>query len=242
MTGQEMLNSILGNIGNRVSGRIGSENVSTVALRALNLAVPHIVQEAQPDYYNRTASLSIVTGTRIYALPTQDEDGETIRIKDLINYRLSRSGGSSVKIEQLNFQEFVDRTFNYDEETEGTPHYFALWGKNNKLHWDYVPSEDFTMTLYVEVYPNLITSDVLATNLPIHDQWNIVVEAFATYYIYLKLQQIQMYTFWKDEYLKQKASVSRTENEKQGHNIHASKGRVPHISDPLLDPFIGSYN
>ena len=91
MTLQDMINNVKDNLGNRVSGTIGSRTVDTVVLEAINLAIPHTVQEAQPDYYNRTATISVLVGTRVYSLPTLDSDGDTIRIKDIYSHRAFRA-------------------------------------------------------------------------------------------------------------------------------------------------------
>jgi hypothetical protein len=241
MTNQQMINNIKDNLGNRSSGRIGSRTTDAVVLDALNLAVPHTVLEAQPDYYNRETSINVVAGTRTYELPTVDTEGDTIRIKDIYAHRMFRLSGTEVIVRQLNYADFVKRTADYDLNFEGTPSYFSLWGKNNTLTFDFVPTEIFTLRLYVEVYPNLITSGNLSSALPIDDQWNIVVEAYATKHCYLKMQQTEMYQFWQELYDREKAAVSRQENKLDSKNISASS-KKPHVNDPLLNPFVRNWN
>ena len=241
MKTQDIIDIIKGNLGNRASGRIGYQTVDTAVLGALNAALPHCVQEANPDYYNRTARLALVTGTREYALPTVDTDGDTILIKDIYSHRCYRSGGTDVSMIQLNYKEFVARTIDYELDVSGTPRYFALWGKENKLHLDYVPNENFTLDLFVEVYPETLTGVDLNTPLPIDDRWDLVVEAFATQYLFLKLQQIELHRFWNDVYLKQKASVGRMEDEKQSKNISAEY-HTGSITDPVLNPAVKRLN
>ncbi len=241
MTNQQMLDNVKDNLGNRASGRIGSRDVDTVVLDALNVAVPHCVQEAQPDYYNRTATIAIVQGTREYELPVVDTDADTIRIKDIYTHRCFRAGNTEVILHHVNYAEFVRRVPDYALAVEGTPSLFSLWGKTNKLHLDYVPWEALTLSLFVEVFPNLIETSDLATALPINEQWNLAVEAKATSYCYLKLQQREMYAIWEDTYLKQKPSIQRQENRKHGHNQGGQKvGR--HISDPVNNPAVRDWN
>lgn len=241
MTNGEMIQTVKDNLGNRNSGRIGGRDIDTVVLEALNLAVPHCVQEAQPDYYNRTAEIAMVVGTREYDLPTVDTEGDPLKIKNIYGYRCTRGGGTDVNVQQLNFAEFVKRTSNYKLNYTGTPHYFALWGKNNRLTFDYFPSESMTLTLYVEAYPQVISALSLNSALPVDDQWNIVVEAFATKHCFLKLQQSEMYLIWEKLYDDQKASITRDENVKQGENIYQGY-KTQLITDPALDPRIRRWN
>lgn len=241
MTNQEMINAIKDNLGNRASGRIGSRTTDAVVLDALNLAIPHTVIEAQPDYYNRTATLAIIAGTREYALPTVDTDGDDIRVKDIYSHRMTRAGGTDVSVTQLNYMNFVKKTSDYELNVTGTPSVFALWGKANKLTFDYVPSENFTLTLYVEVYPNLVAADNLSGALPIDDQWNIVVEAYATKHCYLKMQQTEMYQFWQELYDREKAGITRQENKIDSKNIQAG-GIHRTLSDPALNPLVQRWN
>jgi len=242
MNAQDLITTVKDNLGNRASGRIGSRDVDVVVLEALNLALPHIVLEAQPDYYNRTATVSLTTTEQVYDLPTNDEDGKVIRVKDIRGYRCYRSDGTIVPIMQLSYGNFIDRTADYEQAHQRNPTYFSLWGQTNKIHLDSLPSEALTLKLFVETYPVAITSSQLTQPLPIDDQWNIVVEAFATQHCYLKLQQREMYLIWNDLYLKQKAAISREENAKHNKNISASMIGVGKVSDPLHDPMVRRLN
>ena len=238
MTAQGIIDTVKDNLGNRATGRIGGRSIDTVCLEVLNYAVPHLVQEAQPDYYNRTAIIPLVQASREYDMPVLDTDGDTIRVKDLHSWRCYRVSGTEVKLDKLNYRQFVNRITDFEQETVGTPRWFSIWGKNNTIYIDYFPSEDMTLKLFVETYPNEIKSSELKTPLPLHDQWTIVVEAFVTQHCFLKLQQSEMYVIWRDLYLTQKASISR--NESQKHSLEASpQGGV---SDPVLDPFVGRWN
>jgi len=241
MNVQKMIDNIKTNLGNRANGKIGNQSVDTVVLDGLNLAIPHITQEAQPDYYNRVATLNLVIGQREYSLPAQDSEGVTIIVKDIYSHRCSRADGTHVSMIHLNYAEFVKKVVDYDLEITGTPYYYALWGKDNKLYLDYLPSENLTLTLFIEVYPNQLSTLDLNNALPIQDQWNLPVEAFATAYCYMKLQQVEMYQFWDDLYQKQKVSISRTESQKQSHNISGSGNKFV-ATEPHLNPMYKTWN
>jgi hypothetical protein len=241
MTAQDMINTVKDNLGNRASGRIGNRAVDTVVLEAINLAVPHITLEAQPDYYNRTATVSLTTSSQVYNLPTVDSDGVDIRVKDIVSYRCYRSDGTPIMLEQIPFVKFVRLAPDYEQAIEGIPTYFSLWGSSNKIYLNNLPSEALTLKLFVEVYPTLISSSNLNSPLAIDDQWLLAVEAFATQHCYLKLQQTQMYTIWNDLYLKQKGSLSRNEDRKHGHGMQVGQSSG-YVSDPVLDPTVTGWN
>lgn len=241
MTAQDMINTVKDNLGNRASGRIGNRAVDTVVLEAINLAVPHITIEAQPDYYNRTATISLITSSQVYDLPVIDSDGADIRVKDIIAHRCYKSDGTPVMLEQVTFAKFVRLAPDYEQAIEGIPTYFSLWGSTNKLYLNNLPSEALTLKLFVETYPIAISSSNLNSPLAIDDQWSLAVEAFATQHCYLKLQQTQMYTIWNDLYLKQKGSISRNEDRKHGHGMQVGKSSG-YVSDPVVDPFTERYN
>jgi hypothetical protein len=241
MTNQEMINSIKDNLGNRTSGRIGSRTVDAVVLDALNLALPHLVVEAQPDYYNRETDVTINIGQRTYAMPVVDSDDDVIRVKDIYSFRMTRADGTDIMVQQLNYADFIKRTSDYELNVGGTPSFFSVWGSQNKFTFDYVPAEIFKFRLYVEVYPNTIAADNLSGALPIDDQWNVCVEAYATKHIYLKMQQTEMYQFWQELYDREKAAITRMESKQHSKNIKVGS-RTPTLSDPALNPAVKNWN
>jgi hypothetical protein len=241
MTAQEIVNTVKDNLGNRADGRIGNRSVDTVVLEGFNISFPHLAQEAQPDYYNRTASISVTIGTQEYDLPTIDIDGNEIRIKDIITHQAFRVDNSPVTFLHVTQTELIERTRGLNLGQAGIPCYFALWGKNNKLKFDYTPTEAYTFQLYVECYPLPVASTDLTVQLDINDEWRLPLECLATAYCYLKLQQVEMYTIWNDLYLKQKASISRTVNRKHGHNISAGSIYAS-VAEPHLNPFVKNWN
>lgn len=243
MTNQKMLDNIKDSLGNRSSGRIGSRTVDAVVLDAMNIAIPMCVLESQPDYYNRTCHIDLIVGTREYALPVIDDDSETIRIKDIYGQRCWRSNGTEVVMKHVNYAEFLRKVPDFELEVTGTPHLYSLWGKANKLYLDYLPSEALTLTLFVESFPAVITNADLNLAMPLDDQWNLAVEAMGTAYCFLKMQQHEMYALWTDLYEKQKPSIQRMENQKHGANQSvSSSGGGACVSDPVLNPFVRTWN
>ncbi len=245
MQAQIMIDNIASNLGNRNSGVIGNQPVASVILSAINLAIPHLAQECDPDYYKRVVTLPVVAGTREYILPVLDDSGQTLRIKDILAWQFADEDDNSCTMEMRNWTDFVrrnpDYTKGFTSGDVGTPTEFAIWKDGTQLYFNEVPDRVYYLILYVNAYPSTIASNKVNEAMPIDDQWLIAVEAYATAHCYLKLQQVQMYQFWQDLYLKEKASINRTEQRKQTQGISAgpySQG----INDPVLDPFRKSWN
>jgi hypothetical protein len=245
MQAQVMIDNIASNLGNRNSGVIGNQPVNSVILSAINLAIPHLAQECDPDYYKTTVTISLVAGTREYTLPTLDDNGDTLRIKEIIAYHFYDEDNNQQCIHMRNFTDLVrgnpNFTWGYTLGNTATPTEFSLWDSGTKLIFNYTPDRVYNLRLYVDRYPGTILVANVNEPMPIDDQWIIAIEAYATAHCYLKLQQTQMYQFWQDLYLREKKSINRTEQRNHAHGISASNP-TRNINDPLLDPFARSYN
>lgn len=229
MTTKELITAIAGNLGNRAEGTIGGEAVDTVILRAINLAVPQCVKLANPTYYEETATLSL-EDTNIFDYPTIDSK----RIKDILNFRVTRSDGTPVTVVQKTFSEFVFCTADYEQAIEGTPSLLAF--HNNKIYINRVPSETLTMILYCEVWPKEIATTGTSVALPIDAEWELAVEAYATHYCYLKLQQFTAAQYWLGLFNDQKLTniqVKRKVNTRDG-------GAGTYLNNSALNPLVYS--
>ena len=239
MTTQDMLNSIKCNIGNRVTGTIGGFPVDTVVLQGINKALYQVLSKYNPDYYNRSATLAIDTTNRVYTLPTSDLLGNFIRIKDILSFRCSRADGTQVVLAQLNYVDFVKATPNFTLVLTGVPRYFAIW--EGKLILDYISSQALTLAMYVESYPITLTISDLNYVLPVEENWEMMIEAYATSHVYLKLQQTQMAQTWMMRYTEQTNTVPGSIRQKQTHGI-SSMGHIASISDPVNNPLVNGWN
>lgn len=239
MTLQEMMDAVKTNLGNRNSGTIGSQSVDVVVLSGINSGLNQILLKYNPTYYNRTAELAIVSGTREYTLPILDTNNKAIRIKDILSYRLSRTDGTDVSLAQMEWTNFIKRTTDYKLEVEGTPSIFSIWDK--KIHFDMVPSENFTLELFIESYSVPLTTQDLGYTLPIESDWDVMLESFATSHVYLKLQQVQMAAVWNLKYEQQKSEVPGSARKLQQKGLSVGN-QANSISDPVNDPFTCRWN
>ena len=239
MNVKNMATNIKTNLGDRSTGMIGSESVDTVVKRAINDAITHIAVQASPDRFNRFAEIKLIPSKNEYALPTQDLDGNQIQIKNILVAQLIDSDKNQLDFAQLMLSNFIQNT-DYLRDEVGVPRYFALWGELNKVLIDEFPDQEYTLKLYVEIFPPLVSSIDSTEELPFDRQWESAVEAYATAYCYLKLQQTQMYAIWTDLFVKHKAVASTTDREKHANPMLSHS--PPAVTDPVLNPFINRWN
>lgn len=239
MTTQEMVNSVKVNLGNRVSGTIGGISVDTVVLDGVSKGLQRVLEKHNPEYHNRIATLALTTSARVYTLPVKDTSNNTIRIKDILVHRCSESTGVNIPLHLMPFKEFMKSTPDYDQNLTGTPCIMAIW--EQKLYLNVIPSQAYTLTLYVEVYPNKLTPSDLNIALPIDENWDLAIESYATSHVYLKLQQGQMAALWQARYEEQMSSTPGSSTKKQQHGVNAH-GNPTGLTDPLNNPFVTDWN
>jgi len=209
--------------------------VDTVVLSGINSGLTQILLKYNPTFYNRIAEIDVVTGTRAYDLPVLDTSGNSIRIKDILAYRLTRSDGTDVTLTQVEYTTFITKTSDFELEVSGTPCIFSIWER--KLYFDMVPSEDLTLTMFVESYSIPLTTANLSSSLPIEADWDIMVESFATAHVYAKLQQVQMASFWQLKYEQQRGEVPGSARKIQQKDLQVDQQHGS-ISDPVNNPLI----
>lgn len=219
MTLQEMITTIKSNLGNRSDGTIGTQPVDTAVLHAINIGLQECVKKTDPRDYDSTVEISIPSGTaQVIPLPLV----EGRRIKDIVRIRFVRdSDNNQTNIIRCTYDQFIILTPDQLAETEGTPSYISFY--KDSIYLNRVPTEDYTLVLYVELYPILLTVENLNEVLPINTEWDLAIEAYATHYCCLKLQQTVQAAYWKDLYreqVKQNTGIKRRRDMRgQGVNI-----------------------
>jgi len=241
MTLQQLITSVTNNLGDRASGTIGSETVASVVLQGVNQALPQVVKLANPEYYDRTVKQSIVSGGPTeMPLPPVNFNGHDHVIKDLVHLRTSRAAdGTPVTLVRKPWYEFMKVTSDYDQQHTGIPSFVAF--REGSIFINRVPEEDYNMTLFVEVWPRNLTTSDLEIALPINVFWELAIEAYATYYCYLKLQQAPLAQYWKVLYEEQK-TVNSQQTRKTDIRGSGDNGGVIVSAQPWLQPFVDSYN
>ena len=235
----EMVTSVKENLGNRSSGVIGGTPVDTVVLAGINKGFTQIIKLANPDYYTRFASLDLVVGTHEYPEPTVDKDGEPIKIKQILAVRLNRIGEfttwASAQITAENYM----LTRKPSLEETGIPNLFLY--QNKVFYFTKYPDESWTFEMSVRVYPTAFTSTAAnTTEVPVDDIWHQTIESYATYYCFMKLQQMAEAGVWFGDYGDTKRENKAIIN-KQPAMKHPN-ALVGTPSDPLTDPFVRRWN
>ena len=233
MTLTEMVTAVTGNLGNRSEGTIGNESTETVAVRGINIGLPQCVKLANPTAYEKTATLALPSGgDMIYPYPTIE--GE--RIKDIVSYRFTRaSDGGRLNVLKVPYPQFVEITSDFARAHQGTPSYWSIFAE--EIYINRVPAEDYNLLLYCEVWPKALTLDDANTPLPINTEWELAIEAYATKYCYMKLQQGVQATYWGDIYDEQKSLNTQVKRKVSQRGNGTAGG--PSNRD-VLDPFVRS--
>lgn len=230
MTLESMINQIKGNLGNRSDGTIGAQNIDTAVLQAVNIGIQECAKKSDPREYDATVEISIPAGTaQVIELPLKDGK----RIKDIVNLRMVRdSDGTRLTIIRCTYTQFVELTYDQQAEMEGIPSYIAFYGDN--IYLNRIPTEDYTLLLYVELWPVPLTIASLTAALPINSEWELAVEAYATHYLFLKLQQTVPAAYWKDLYREQ---VSQNTGIKRIRDMRGSGTRAVSGDEYVFNPF-----
>jgi len=229
----KLVSNIVGGLGHRSSGKIGTVDTATAVLDAINQALKQLPITASPEFSERIFLLSLTEGTFTYALPTADINSKTVAILDLLSHQLYDADDN-----RMNLTYELSLTFDHIHDYVRTntdpapPRNFMRYGK--KLY--FAPTPDAGYTLYMRakcMIPDLTSSD-LAEAIPVGDEWLYVVQAFATHYLYTQLQQIQLSSFWFTVYTDNKASVEHVHERLIA--LRRDKGVHTH-QDPLTDPY-----
>jgi hypothetical protein len=235
----EMVSSVKENLGGRASGIIGGTPVDTVVLAGINKGFIQIIKLADPEYYNRFASITLDIGEHIYDVPTVDDEGNPITIKQILSVRLSRTGEQTAYgCAQITSQNYMSARRPSAEET-GIPNLFLY--QNKKLLFTKYPDESWLFQMNLRVKPIPFTSDKAnTTEIPVDDIWEETIESYATYYCFMKLQQMAEAGVWFANYSDTKRENKAVIN-KQPKMVHPnSLDGLP--TDPLTDPFVRRWN
>lgn len=239
-TADEIASMVIRNIGNRASGKIGGDNVRDAILDFVRNAVEYLAaRENIPPIYRR-ASLSINTANYIYDLPVVDTDSQTIRIKHVLRVTALREGETRAYVlEQLSPRRrdaLFPRTST--DVTTGRLQYYTIFGEDEIEVYPY-PDVNHELSIRCTVWPTRLAS--LSTRQPFPEQWDIVIEAFATYYAFAALQLNEDANWWAGEAEKRLYYVLQASRENPDWEpaLEPSSDSIITGPDPALNPFLG---
>jgi len=234
----DMIKNVKENLGNRSSGVIGGTPVDTVVLGGINKGFKNIIKMANPVYYDRIATLSLIIGQVDYPEPTSDEDGQPIKIKQLMSHRLNLVGETEIYLtRQITIGQYLQNSVPSTAEP-GIPSTFCY--HNRTFKFTRYPDNAYTLAIAVNTTPIDFTTADLNTTLSVDDIWIEVIEAYATHYCYAKLQLTENSAFWYAIYdeakRENKAVIYKQPGMKKPTYDYLATG------DPLTDPFVRSFN
>lgn len=234
----ELITSVKKNLGNISIGTVGGVAIDTVVLEALNEGISIISTEYGVFTNETIAEVDIVDTTNIYSLPSSDEDSVTITINNIISARILKDGEThSTSMRQVTTKRWMDdiEAFANSNHT-GTPRYYVRF--KNKLRLYPYPDDDYTLYLYVRIWPTTLTTSDLGNATGLGGEWDTVLEAYATYIIFQSLEQMKASTIWYANY-KEKLGIVLGNNR---DNTDLDRTDDFTVTDPQNDPFVKKWN
>lgn len=244
LTGSELVENVKGHLGDRDTGKIGSLAVDEAVRRSLNKALLFISRKFDLPELSRSIEISVTLSASLYAIPTS-QSGENFRIKrNSIRSILARKSGEDreLPVRNVDFRT-LKRTFGRTSALiqSGRITLYALTGRNIQFHP--YPDDSYTVTVDCFIYAPSFTPASLATAHAMGEEWDDVVEFYATYDLWAGLQQKTDADMW---YARYREALIEARIAVFGSLEHQTFGRhvlsgVVH-ADPQHDPLVDSWN
>ncbi len=238
-TGQELVDNVNDHIGNRAEGQIGSRGVEEAILSSLNKGFKNIAKKISLSELQDETEVDIDDTANAYDKPTGTINTLSATIKNVITAVLLEDGETDGTIMEEVFLDTLDRIEPYkSSEHSGRPFLFSMFA-DQLILYPY-PDTDYTLYLKCNMWPPALT---LTATSPLNDEWDEVVEAYATYDIYAKLQQALDSQAWYKNYIALRRSTIGSLSKKpnvindatcrdmwvKAQNISADYARDPYI-------------
>ena len=240
-TGQDLIEAVRGNLGDRESGLIGGIAVDTVILNALNRALFRISKKYNLETLQRDCEIDVSTAAYKYALPTTDIDNNPVHIKNFILMILQQdSETTGHPMDRLTNQRFKDYFPVISTDFQGRPYYYAVFHDIVEMYP--YPDDDYTGRCRVNVWPTKLTSSDLGVSQPLGEEWDEVLEMFATGYAFAKLQQASDAANWFSMYRGARRDTVQALRQKPDMVISAARSNLgPRLTNPADNPFVRSW-
>ena len=199
-----MITNILSNLGNRSSGLIGSQTTTVVALIGINKAIRKLCTTTRTISNEYFIQVTVPDDAAFVAMPSVDVADVAIAVTEIISYVLTLPGETnSLGINYLTAPRFDLFNGVTDSGESGKPTEFCWYA--NKLYFGPYADQEYTLHLKVKAIPAELTDATPeegepAESIPLHTAWLDAIEAYATHYCFLKLQQVQNASSWLATY------------------------------------------
>lgn len=242
-TGSELIDVVSGNLGNRSSGLIGGKSTDDAILDAINEGIRRICRKYKVFQAEKKLTLTLTTSAYEYAVPTSDAAGATIKIRTflkLVGYKTGETTGypilpmTAIKRDQLFPLTNTDRT--------GRPQYYSRFAEYLDF-WPY-PDATYIVNIKCYVYPTVFTTASVANEHFLGEEFDDVIENYATARCFLKLQQTDDYREWHAAYkdsLREVKSMLQDDPDWHPSDIVHDTEMGKH-GDDLNDPTVRSFN
>ena len=244
LTGSELVENIKGHLGDRSTGKIGSLAVDEAARRSLNKGLLFLSRKFNLPELERSIEFSVTLSDSLYSIPTS-QGSETFRIKrNSIQSLVARKSG---EIRELPLRYIDLRTLKKvfgrtsSEIQTGRISLYALSGRNIQLHP--YPDDSYTVTFICYIYAASFTSGSLITPHALGEEWDDVLEFYATYDLWAGLQQKTDSDMWYARYreaLVEARIATFGGIEHQPFGRHILSGAIH--TDPQHNPFVNEWN
>jgi hypothetical protein len=234
---QQAVDYILGNIGGRYEGTLGKGTSEQAALQEINLAVKEISKFQDLPEWEYIHDFNLPAGGASFALPVIS--GQRTRALTALLYR-EPSATSWYTMEFLHHEEFHKRLYpGIDNTTSPFPQYYTLF--SNTVSFFPKLSQELSFKAFLGLYPPVFDGTHLSLPLAFDPDWDTCVIAYATYKLFLRMQQMEDYQFWFREYDQCKKAALHAIRKRRMEPNHKADNRLPTVSDPARDPFIRSW-
>jgi hypothetical protein len=239
MTSTEFVTAVKDHIGDRQSGRIGSQTVDAACLASVNKAIRHIakIPNFNPAEQQESGNIAVTSGNYSYSTPTFTHG----TIKSIISVTSQASGETTGRfLEELPRVSFSKYFPLMDSSRTGRPNSFTMQHKTTILLYPW-PDGNYTVSMLVNCFPNELG---LGEDSPYDEIWDEAIEAYATFDVFAKLQQTQDASSWFAIYRVVKGetlgTLSKFPSRTMDIKLKPCGNSINYGVEPGLDPFIRS--
>ena len=183
----DMAAAVKGKIGARVTGKIGQRAVDDVVVEKIYEAMLEIAKSPECKFLQTFAETSFDENNFVYDLPTENLDGDTIRIKNISDLHIKIEGDSnSFPLDRITPKHMSDMVGIRDTSRTRRPAFYCFY--NNQIELDCYPDTTYVVQMRVNLWPSTIN---INSTCPFDDEWNNVIEIGAAALCFRELQQTE---------------------------------------------------